>query len=91
MRIGIPKEVKIREGRVALIPPAVDELIKQGHEVFIQSGAVPRMASQALSIVLTHHVPRLATEGGLQDPAIAKGINVAGGKVVPPAVAALSG
>lgn len=37
MRIGIPKEVKIREGRVALIPPA--ELIKNGHEVFIQSGA----------------------------------------------------
>lgn len=39
MRIGIPKEVKVREGRVALIPPAVGELIKQGHEVFIQSGA----------------------------------------------------
>ncbi len=39
MRIGIPKEVKVREGRVALIPPAVSELIRQGHEVYIQSGA----------------------------------------------------
>ena len=39
MRIGIPKEVKVREGRVALIPPAVGELIQQGHEVFIQSSA----------------------------------------------------
>lgn len=39
MRIGIPKEVKVREGRVALIPPAVSELIQQGHEVFIQSSA----------------------------------------------------
>ena len=39
MRIGIPKEVKVREGRVALIPPAVSELTKSGHEVLIQSGA----------------------------------------------------
>ena len=39
MRIGIPKEVKVREGRVALIPPAVGELVQQGHEIFIQSGA----------------------------------------------------
>jgi len=39
MRIGIPKEVKVREGRVALIPPAVAELIRHGHEVSIQSGA----------------------------------------------------
>ena len=50
-------------------------------------GAVPRTASQALSIVLTPYVLRLATEGGLQDPMIAKGINVAGGKIVHPAVA----
>src|SRR3990172_367136 len=39
MRIGIPNEIKIREGRVALIPPAASELVKQGHEVFVQSGA----------------------------------------------------
>jgi alanine dehydrogenase len=39
MRIGIPKEVKIREGRVALIPPAAGELLRRGHEVFVQSGA----------------------------------------------------
>jgi alanine dehydrogenase len=39
MRIGIPKEVKVHEGRVALIPPAVSELVRNGHEVFIQSGA----------------------------------------------------
>src|SRR3989344_9671190 len=42
MRIGIPKEVKVREGRVALIPPAVAELIRHGHEVSIQSGAGDR-------------------------------------------------
>ncbi|MCR4302074.1 MAG: alanine dehydrogenase [Sulfuricaulis sp.] len=39
MRIGIPKEVKVREGRVALIPPAVSDLVRNGHEVFIQSTA----------------------------------------------------
>ncbi|GAB4507042.1 MAG: alanine dehydrogenase [Sulfuricaulis sp.] len=50
-------------------------------------GAVPRTASQALSIALMPYVLRLATEGGLHDPAIAKGINVAGGKIVHPAVA----
>ncbi len=55
-------------------------------------GAVPRTASQALSTVLMPYVLRLAMEGGLNDPTIAKGINVAGGKIVHPAVAAaLSG
>jgi len=39
MQIGIPKEVKTREGRVALIPAAVSELVRGGHEVLIQSGA----------------------------------------------------
>lgn len=39
MRIGIPKEVKVLEGRVGLIPAAAAELARCGHEVFIQSGA----------------------------------------------------
>lgn len=39
MRIGIPSEVKTLEGRVGLIPAAAAELVKAGHEVFIQSGA----------------------------------------------------
>jgi alanine dehydrogenase len=39
MRIGVPKETKIREGRVALIPPAAAELVRHGHEVLIQAGA----------------------------------------------------
>ena len=51
-------------------------------------GAVPHTASQALSTVLTPYVARLATEGGLSDPAIAAGVNVAGGRIVHPAVAA---
>lgn len=39
MRIGIPREIKTLEGRVALIPAAAAELLRHGHEVFIESQA----------------------------------------------------
>lgn len=39
MRIGIPREVKPKEGRVALVPPAVGEVVRAGHAVVLQSGA----------------------------------------------------
>lgn len=39
MRIGIPRELKVLEGRVALIPEAATELVRRGHEVFIERGA----------------------------------------------------
>lgn len=39
MRIGIPREVKILEGRVALIPAAAAELVKLGHQVTMEQGA----------------------------------------------------
>lgn len=39
MRIGVPSEVKILEGRVALIPAAVGQLVAAGHKVFVQQGA----------------------------------------------------
>ena len=39
MRIGIPKEVKVREGRVALIPAAAAELVIHGHDVCVQASA----------------------------------------------------
>jgi len=39
MRIGIPKEIKPLEGRVALIPEAAADLVHAGHQVCIQSGA----------------------------------------------------
>lgn len=39
MRVGIPKEIKPLEGRVALTPPAAGEVVKRGHAVFIQAGA----------------------------------------------------
>ncbi|MEN9747384.1 MAG: hypothetical protein RLZZ603_76 [Actinomycetota bacterium] len=39
MRVGIPTEIKNNEGRVAITPAGVHELVANGHEVFIQSGA----------------------------------------------------
>ena len=39
MRIGIPREIKTLEGRVALIPAAAGQLVGQGHEVFIEKDA----------------------------------------------------
>ena len=39
MRIGIPAETKTLEGRVALVPDAAADLVRQGHEVYVQAGA----------------------------------------------------
>ncbi len=39
MKVGVPKEVKNREYRVALTPVGVHELVQRGHEVHIESGA----------------------------------------------------
>ncbi len=39
MKIGIPREIKILEGRVALVPEAAGELIHHGHTVLLESGA----------------------------------------------------
>ena len=39
MRVGIPKEVKNHEYRVAITPAGVHELVRNDHEVFIQAGA----------------------------------------------------
>jgi len=39
MRIGIPKESKVHEGRVGLIPAAAAELVRSGNDVYIESRA----------------------------------------------------
>lgn len=39
MRISVPTEVKNNEYRVALTPAGVHDLVRSGHEVFVQSGA----------------------------------------------------
>ena len=39
MIVGVPKEIKVQEYRVALIPVGVAELVRAGHEVLIEEGA----------------------------------------------------
>ena len=39
MKIGVPREIKTLEGRVALIPSAAGQLVSEGHEVYVEKGA----------------------------------------------------
>lgn len=39
MRVGVPKEIKNNEYRVAITPSGVMELVRHGHEVVIEQGA----------------------------------------------------
>ena len=39
MRIGVPKEIKVHEYRVGLVPAGVRELVGGGHEVVVETGA----------------------------------------------------
>lgn len=39
MRIAVPTETKNNEFRVAITPAGVNELVRRGHQVFVQSGA----------------------------------------------------
>jgi alanine dehydrogenase len=39
MIIGVPKEIKTQEFRVALLPSAAYQLIKRGHQVIVERGA----------------------------------------------------
>jgi alanine dehydrogenase len=43
MRIGVPKEIKVHEYRVGLVPASVRELTSHGHEVFVQHDAATRI------------------------------------------------
>ncbi|HHT9139740.1 MAG TPA: alanine dehydrogenase, partial [Candidatus Tripitaka californicus] len=37
--VGIPKEIKVDEYRVALVPVGAEELVKHGHRVLVEKGA----------------------------------------------------
>ncbi|MEA4918379.1 alanine dehydrogenase [Proteiniphilum sp.] len=39
MIVGIPKEIKVKEGRIAMAPDGVFELTRRGHKVYVQKGA----------------------------------------------------
>jgi alanine dehydrogenase len=39
MKIGVPKEIKTNENRIALVPAGAEALVASGHEVYIERGA----------------------------------------------------
>ena len=39
MNIGVPKEIKAQESRVALLPSAAYQLTKRGHKIIVETGA----------------------------------------------------
>jgi alanine dehydrogenase len=39
MRIGVPREIKVEEYRVGLVPESVARLVAQGHRVIVERGA----------------------------------------------------
>ncbi|ANO52775.1 alanine dehydrogenase [Woeseia oceani] len=39
MKIGVPKEIKVLEYRVGMVPAGVGELVHAGHEVLVETGA----------------------------------------------------
>ncbi len=42
MRIGVPKEIKVHEYRVGLLPASVREAVAHGHKVIVEAGAAER-------------------------------------------------
>jgi alanine dehydrogenase len=42
MRIGVPKEIKVHEYRVGMIPGSVREAVEHGHEVWVEHDAAAR-------------------------------------------------
>ena len=39
MIVGVPKEIKLDEYRVAMLPVGVEELVRRGHQVLVEAGA----------------------------------------------------
>jgi alanine dehydrogenase len=70
MRIGIPKEIKVREGRVGLTPAACAECIAAGHELFVQTSAgllsgFSDAAYEAVGVTVVADAETLYGESGL--------------------------
>src|SRR5687767_13933209 len=39
MKIGVPKEIKTNENRVAIVPAGAESLVAAGHDVFVERSA----------------------------------------------------
>ena len=50
MIIGVPKEIKTNENRVALVPAGAEALVGAGHTVLVEKGAGSAAASPTTRI-----------------------------------------
>ena len=83
MIVGIPKEIKVHESRVAITPQGVSEFIHAGHTVLFQDGA-----GGGSAITNEDFMQAGAT---IVSTALAKGLNVHDGKIYYAAVAETHG
>ena len=83
MIVGIPKEIKVHESRVAITPEGVSEFIHAGHTVLIQDSA-----GGGSAITNEDFMQAGAT---IVSTALAKGLNVHEGKIYYAAVAETHG
>lgn len=70
MKIGVPKEIKKHEYRVGLVPSSVQELVLQGHSVFVEHDAglgigFDDHAYQALGAVILDNADAVFEEADL--------------------------
>ncbi len=64
MKIGVPKEIKNNENRVSVTPAGVIEMVKHGHQVYVQSSAglasgFPDQQYEKAGAVLVHDLYKI--------------------------------
>ena len=52
MRVGVPREIKPAEYRVAITPAGVREMVEHGHEVLVEAGAGEVRGTQQRTVVV---------------------------------------
>lgn len=69
MIIGVPKEIKNNENRVGMTPSGVAELVKHGHEVYIQhtAGINSGFPDEAYTAVGAHVLPTMEDTYAIAD------------------------
>src|SRR3989442_8823711 len=74
MIVGVPREIKTAEHRVALVPAGVESLVGDGHSVLVEQGAGigSGVADQAYPVAGGALVPR-APDGWAQGEMVGKG------------------
>lgn len=79
MKIGIPREIKFHEYRVAIVPAGVEELVEAGHRVLLEREA-------GVGSGIEDEEYRACGAEIHDDPIVKTGIDIAHGKILNPAI-----